>query len=74
MIDLSDEEIYSLVKNKTKNEINEINETKNENKIIEHNTKKKQEDDKLRYEQLKMQDEIARDRFNQLNQRLIINK
>jgi len=36
--------------------------------------RKKQEDDKIRYEQLKMQDEIARDRFNQLNQRLIIHK
>lgn len=36
--------------------------------------RKKQEDDKLRFEQLRMQDEIARERFNQLNQRLIVNK
>jgi hypothetical protein len=36
--------------------------------------RKKQEDDKVRFEQLRMQDEIARERFNQLNQRLIVNK
>ena len=35
---------------------------------------KKQEDDKTRFEQLRMQDEIARERFSQLNQRLIVNK
>ena len=36
--------------------------------------RKKQEDDKVRFEQLRMQDEIARERFSQLNQRLIVNK